>query len=123
MPLSAIKKIEAHFEGKLLAEIDPYALHQKMQRGDTDFLVLDVRPREMFDARHIKGATSIPLDDLQKAELPHGKLIIVYCGGMTCMLSSKAALLLAKRGFHAKTLIGGLAVWQQDKYPVQRKKR
>jgi rhodanese-related sulfurtransferase len=45
--------------------------------------VLDVRPREEYEAGHIPGAVSIPLDELADhlAELPPDQEIVAYCRG------------------------------------------
>lgn len=42
---------------------------------------VDVRPKESYEAGHIKGSTNIPLGELigRLKELPPGKMIITYC--------------------------------------------
>ena len=42
---------------------------------------VDVRPKDAYDAGHIKGAMNIPLSDLltRMKELPTNKEIITYC--------------------------------------------
>lgn len=52
----------------------------KLDRGD-DFVLAGVDPQEHFDAAHIPGARSIPLDDLPARynELPSTRDIILYC--------------------------------------------
>lgn len=44
-------------------------------------IFLDVRAKDSFDARHIRGATSIPLDQLSSRmnELDKNAWIITYC--------------------------------------------
>jgi hypothetical protein len=44
-------------------------------------VLVDVRPKEAYDARHAQGALSIPLTDIgaRAGELPKDKLIITYC--------------------------------------------
>ncbi len=44
-------------------------------------IFVDVRPKESYDAGHIKGAISIPLSELiaRLRELPPKKFIITYC--------------------------------------------
>jgi 3-mercaptopyruvate sulfurtransferase SseA len=41
---------------------------------------VDVRSREQFDERHIRGARNVPLTDLPKrlAEIPRGDLVVLY---------------------------------------------
>src|SRR5256885_37742 len=45
-------------------------LIERLRRGDV--VLVDVRPKEEFDAGHIEGARSIPIDELRRrlAELP-----------------------------------------------------
>lgn len=44
-------------------------------------LIVDVRTREAYDAVHIVGAISLPLEEVARAasELPRDKLIATYC--------------------------------------------
>lgn len=63
--------------------IEPQALSERMESGDTELLVLDVRSTAEFDEGHIPGAINIPHDVLGEriAELgPAGERdLIVYC--------------------------------------------
>ena len=44
-------------------------------------LIIDVRPKENYDAGHIEGAISFPESDLDTrvGELPKDKLVVAYC--------------------------------------------
>ena len=44
-------------------------------------IVVDVRNQESYNAGHVKGARSIPLNDIASRvlELPRDKMIITYC--------------------------------------------
>jgi 3-mercaptopyruvate sulfurtransferase SseA len=44
-------------------------------------VLVDVRPKEAYDASHAQGAISLPLSELgsRAGELPKDKLIITYC--------------------------------------------
>ena len=44
-------------------------------------VLVDVRPKESYDAEHAQGALLIPLSDVpaRAEELPKDKLIITYC--------------------------------------------
>jgi 3-mercaptopyruvate sulfurtransferase SseA len=54
-------------------------LHALVVRGTAPVLV-DVRSREEYEARHIPGAASIPLTEItQRApEIPRGPLVVLY---------------------------------------------
>ena len=44
-------------------------------------VLIDVRPKDAYEASHAKGAKNIPLNELPShlSELPKDKLIITYC--------------------------------------------
>jgi rhodanese-related sulfurtransferase len=54
-------------------------VHALMTRGTPPVLV-DVRSREEYEARHIKGALSIPLNEVagRASELPRYPLVVLY---------------------------------------------
>ena len=82
--------------------------------------MLDVRPREEFEAGHIPGAVSIPLDELRERldELPRGAEVVAYCRGPYCVLAPQAVELLAERGIPARRLDEGLPEWRLAGLPV-----
>jgi 3-mercaptopyruvate sulfurtransferase SseA len=52
---------------------------QALAKGEA--VLVDVRPKEAYDAEHAKGAIVIPLGEVtaRAGELPKDKLIITYC--------------------------------------------
>jgi hypothetical protein len=52
---------------------------QALAKGEA--VLVDVRPKESYDASHAQGAISLPLSDLgsRAGELPKDKLVITYC--------------------------------------------
>ena len=111
-----------YFQRKLEAELGPHDLKHRMAKGEGDFVVLDVRSREGFQGGHIPGAKSIPFEELAERfkELPKDKEIISYCWDVTCLLCTRAALFLAKKGFQAKELLGGIEEWKKVNFPVEK---
>ena len=79
-----------------------------------DVVLVDVRPAEEFDAGHIHGAVSIPLDELDErlAELPANSEIVAYCRGAFCAYAHEAVRTLRVRGRSARRLEGGWPEWQ-----------
>lgn len=69
-------------------------------------VLLDVRPREEFEASRLPGALSIPLRELEArlAELPRDKTIAAYCRGPFCTYADEAVQLLNAHGFKALRL-------------------
>jgi rhodanese-related sulfurtransferase/DNA-binding transcriptional ArsR family regulator len=83
-------------------------------------IVLDVRPREEYDAGHIPGAVSIPVDELTDhlAELPDGCEIVAYCRGQYCVMAHEAVRVLADHGRSAVRLQEGMLEWGLAGLPV-----
>lgn len=76
--------------------------------------LLDTRPREEFDAGHLPGAISAPLDALRagKVVLPRSKRYVVYCRGPFCVFADEAARWLRGRGFEVSRLTLGPPEWK-----------
>lgn len=68
-------------------------------------VILDVRTREEFAEGHLPNAVNVPLDVLERAKLPQGKLF-VYC--YSGARSSRAVGYLKSIGKNAVN-IGGIA--------------
>ena len=64
-------------------------------------VVIDVRPPEEFASGHLKGALSIPVEELERrmAELPRGRPIVAFCRGVYCRLADRAVHLLRTSGY------------------------
>lgn len=93
-------------------------LTRRMRQGDV--IVLDVRPQEEFDAGHIRGASSIPVRELQRrlSGLPKAREIVAYCRGPFCVYADEAVTLLRKRGYRACRLDVGFPDWKSAGLPV-----
>lgn len=92
---------------------------------DAGAVIIDVRPKDKYDGRHIPGALSIPLEVLTVAipavlEAVKSKNIVVYCGdGST--LGPRGAQVLNEAGFSgAVNLKGGIGGWVDAGYLVQK---
>ena len=80
-----------------------------------EFLLLDVRQPEEYEAGHIPGATLIPLGELEtsQGELDRSKKIITYC--RTGRRGMAAAITLCGLGFkYIHTLDGGILNWHYE---------
>ncbi len=82
--------------------------------------VIDVRPPEEYEAGHIPGALSIPLNKLQSklAEIPKDKQVVAYCRGPYCVLAIKAVDILRNKGYKAKRLEDGIPDWRAQGFKV-----
>ncbi|HJR64289.1 MAG TPA: metalloregulator ArsR/SmtB family transcription factor [Gemmatimonadaceae bacterium] len=102
-------------------ELQPVTLQELrrlMQEGDVT--VIDVRPRDEYEAGHIPGALSVPLTELKDRppRMPKSKEVIAYCRGPYCVYSLEAVRLLRKRGYRARRAQEGLPEWRASKLPV-----
>jgi len=84
----------------------------RLRKGDV--VVVDVRPTEEFEAGHIRGARSLPLDELEDrlAELPADREIVAYCRGPFCAYAHQAVRRLQAAGRSARRLDGGWPEWR-----------
>ncbi|MGH3520752.1 MAG: ArsR/SmtB family transcription factor [Haloechinothrix sp.] len=82
--------------------------------------VLDVRPREEYEAGHIPGAVCVPLAELPEllAQLPADQEIVAYCRGAYCVLAHDAVRLLTAHGRTASRLSDGMLEWRLADLPV-----
>ena len=96
----------------LLEPVDQDELLRRVQAGEVT--VIDVRPTDEFEAGHLPGAVSIPLDTLEERlhELPRHRGVVAYCRGPYCVMSVDATALLRARGFAAHRLEIGVVEWR-----------
>lgn len=72
-------------------------------------VLIDVRAQDEFDSRHLPGALSIPLAELEQytPQLAGAKKVIAYCRGAYCLYASDAVRLLRGHGLDAYRLDEG----------------
>ena len=101
-------------------KMTPNELLERLRAGDA--ILLDVRPHPEYQAGHLPGALSIPLDELpgQLEQLPPEKTIVAYCRGPFCAFADQALALLASRGYTVARLEEGVAEWQQAGFILER---
>jgi rhodanese-related sulfurtransferase/DNA-binding transcriptional ArsR family regulator len=98
--------------------IDRDELRRRAVAGDV--IVVDVRPTLEYEAGHIPGARSIPLDELDArlGELPVDMEIVAYCRGPYCALAYEAVRRVRHHGRRARRLTDGLPEWRLAGEPV-----
>ncbi len=105
-------------------DLEPIPVDELIERaGDGVITVLDVRPEVEYEAGHIEGALSIPLDQLEDrlGELKPGQEVVAYCRGPYCMLAYDAVAMLREKGFEARRLDEGFPEWRKAGMPVELK--
>jgi rhodanese-related sulfurtransferase len=95
-----------------LESISADELLTRLNAGEP-LVVVDVRPAEEYQAAHVAGAVSIPLEELQRRlrELPRDREIVAYCRGPYCALAPEAVRTLRSNGYAARHLTDGLPEW------------
>jgi rhodanese-related sulfurtransferase len=103
--------------------LEPLTKNQLLERLDKDpeVVVLDVRPAQEFDAGHIPGAVSIPVEELKRRlnEIPERADVVAYCRGPYCAYAHEAVRLLERRGYSATRLRDGFPDWAAAGYPIE----
>ncbi len=83
--------------------------------GRGDFVVVDVRLPDEFEAGQVEGAKNIPIAQLVTEEalagLPKDRKVIVYSNGSEN--AAKASVLLRLSGINAHVLVGGYNAWHK----------
>jgi len=98
--------------------VDRLTLWRLAQDGQVT--VLDVRPVAEYEAGHIPGAISVPLEDLEHrlSEIPGDQPVVAYCRGPYCVLAVQAVELLRNHGIAAQRLKDGFPEWRESGLPV-----
>jgi rhodanese-related sulfurtransferase len=89
--------------------------------ADGDVLVVDVRPTAEFQAGHVAGAVSIPVEELSQrlTDLPSDTQVVAYCRGPFCVYADEAVRTLRAQGRDAVRLEDGFPEWARAGHPVE----
>lgn len=87
------------------------------------FRLVDVLSKESYEREHIKGAVSIPLNEIE-AEAPKKldkeEKIVVYCASFQCMASTNAAGKLMSMGYkNVLDYKGGIKDYKEAGLPLE----
>ncbi len=102
--------------------LDPIPAAELLERAKHDLVtVLDVRPREEFEAGHVQGAINIPIEELEQhlQQFNPNQEIVAYCRGPHCILAFDAVAQLREKGFQARRLENGFPEWKIAGLPVE----
>jgi rhodanese-related sulfurtransferase len=111
--LGEVERAARDYLGEDVDMIDRDALRERLARGDV--VLIDVRPEVEYQAGHIEGARSIPLDELERrlAELPPDTDVVAYCRGPFCVYAHEAVRRLRSHGHRARRLEDGWPEWRR----------
>ena len=119
--LAEVRQLVNEFLGDRGA-LEPVLAEELLARAKKGLVtVLDVRPREEFEAGHLPGAVNIPMDRLESelARLPKKREVVAYCRGPYCLMSFDAVLKLRQRGWKARRLHEGYPEWKAAGLPIE----
>lgn len=118
--------IKEYYETEVAVHVSPHSLRKAMDKGDSSFILVDLRSEEEYNRGHILGAINIPAyktpdksayEDVERivgtfAKLPKDKEIIVYCYSIPCMTGRKIGYMLAEHNIYVKQLGIGWNEWR-----------
>lgn len=119
--LAEVRQLVNEFLGDRGA-LEPVRAAELLARAKKGLVtVLDVRPREEYEAGHLPGAVNIPIDRLESelARLPRKREVVAYCRGPYCLMSFEAVAALRKCGWKARRLEDGFPEWKAAGLPVE----
>ncbi|WP_123538419.1 MBL fold metallo-hydrolase [Halosimplex salinum] len=104
-----------------MQEIPPDELSERLQDGDGEPLVLDIRHREDFEEWHVPGSRNVDVydeltNDPERAkdalsELPRDEQVVTVCAAG--VVSQTATDVLRELGYDAVTLTDGMEGWSR----------
>jgi rhodanese-related sulfurtransferase/predicted transcriptional regulator len=110
--LAEVERAARDYLGEDVDAIGRDELVARMRNGDV--VLVDVRPGVEYEAGHIDGARSIPLEELEGrlAELPAQREVVAYCRGPFCAYAHEAVRRLRAAGRRAQRLEEGWPEWR-----------
>ena len=103
--------------------IDTDGLKQILDHGDRQFLLIDTRNPEEYQEVHIPQAVNIPEkkfgDSLSLLPADKNHLLILYCNGVKCGKSKRAAAKARDAGYGNLLIYAeGAPVWEERGLPI-----
>jgi rhodanese-related sulfurtransferase/DNA-binding HxlR family transcriptional regulator len=110
--LAEVQRAAREYLGDEVEAIGRDELVARLSRGDV--VLVDVRPAEEFEAGHIDGARSIPLEELKRRldEIPGDREVVAYCRGPFCAYAHEAVRTMRAEGRPARRLEEGWPEWR-----------
>jgi rhodanese-related sulfurtransferase/DNA-binding transcriptional ArsR family regulator len=102
--------------------LEPVSVSDLVERMGAGLVtIVDVRPKEEYEAGHLRGAINVPLAEMEQRldELPREREVVAYCRGPFCVLSFEAVARLRERGYTARRLETGFPEWKVAGLPIE----
>ncbi|MBI4895147.1 MAG: rhodanese-like domain-containing protein [Candidatus Aenigmarchaeota archaeon] len=121
--------IEDFYLTENAVHVSPHSIRKSMDKGDQNFILVDLRSQEEYEKEHIIGAVNIPaykdkdtsdygaVDRIVSSfkelnEKNPRKDIVVYCYSIPCMTGRKIGKMLAEHDIYVKSLGIGWNEWR-----------
>jgi rhodanese-related sulfurtransferase len=119
--LAEVERAARDYLGEEVDAIGRDELVARLRKGDV--VLVDVRPAAEYEAGHIQGARSIPIEELdgRLAELPADREVVAYCRGPFCAYAHDAVRRLRAAGRPARRLEEGWPEWRLAGKPGSRR--
>lgn len=110
---------QVEVEGEV-SELSLEELKAQWKKGG--WLLLDLRPKEEYEAGHLPGAINIPFSDLEDgvSDLPKRKKLLVYCRGPFCANAIAGNRWLRQQRYRAERLRFSVPEWNAAGFPVEK---
>lgn len=111
-----------YFKEKIEFTISCTTLKRKMDRGDKDYNLIDVRDIKSYNEGHLPGAKFLDSEDLENYWhlFSKDKLNIIYCYGMLCHKGFKISIKALEKGFPVADLLGNYHGWFNYPYEIEK---
>jgi rhodanese-related sulfurtransferase/biotin operon repressor len=112
--------VRHHFNDR--AEVQAVGMKELLARARAGAVVIvDTRPAHEYEAGHIAGAVSVPVDELKQRlrRLPKSREYVAYCRGPYCVYADRAVDALRASGRRARRLADGFPEWKAAGFPVE----
>ena len=98
-----------------------FFVYKKQRVQKSEFLVVNVLDKSMYDDCHIADSIHVPFDEIEDfiEELPKDSKVVFYCSNYQCTASGYAARKARELGIkNSWAYEAGMAEWYQKGYPV-----
>jgi rhodanese-related sulfurtransferase len=115
--LADVERAARDYLGGEVEGVGRAELVERVRAGD--LVVVDVRPAVEYAAGHLRGARSIPIEELESRldELPRDRDVVAYCRGPYCVYAHQAVRTLRRAGRTARRLDDGWPEWRLARLP------
>ena len=115
------QKAEEFFANKNRFTTGPVEIRKRIQNGDDDFVLVDVREENDFRKGHVPGALNLPESRWPTLQgLSKDATNVICCYSQTCHLGSQAAEFFARRGYPVMEMEGGFEAWKENDLEVEK---